>query len=86
MAGRDEIRAPFGKCLFLMHAGQPGQRPTYEDSNGLLRQHSIQTSHLRAYSRCGSSARFRSRSRPDPRKALQWPTRGQILAAAIASP
>jgi IS30 family transposase len=37
MAGHDQIAARFAEGVFFAHAGKPWQRPTNENSNGLLR-------------------------------------------------
>lgn len=50
MAGHDQIVALFGEGVFFAHADKPWQRPTNENSNGLLRQYFPKGSDLRAYS------------------------------------
>jgi IS30 family transposase len=39
MAGHDQVAVLFGEGVFFAHAGKPWQRPTNENSNGLLRQY-----------------------------------------------
>ena len=70
--------------VFFAHAGKPWQRPTNENSNGLLRQYFPKGSDLRAYTLedlRAVEARINSR----PRKTLDWATPEQILTSAVAS-
>jgi IS30 family transposase len=85
MAGHDQIAALFGEGVFLAHAGKPWQRPTNENSNGLLRQYFPKGSDLRALS-IEDLRRVEERLHTRPRKKLQWATPEQVMAAAIASP
>jgi IS30 family transposase len=39
MAGHHQIAELFAEGVFFAHAGKPWQRPTHENSNGLLRQY-----------------------------------------------
>ena len=40
MAGHGQVADLFAEGVFFAHAGKPWQRPTNENSNGLLRQYS----------------------------------------------
>ncbi len=84
MAGHDQIADLFAEGVFFAHAGKPWQRPTNENSNGLLRQYFPKGSDLRAYSPADLRA-VEERINTRPRKVLGWSTPAEILAAAIAS-
>lgn len=65
MAGHDQIAALFGEGVFFAHAGKPWQRPTNENSNGVLRQYFPQ----------GQRPARALRRTPTPRRrATQHPT------------
>jgi len=83
MAGHDQIAALFGEGVFFAHAGKPWQRPTNENSNGLLRQYFPKGSDLRAYS-AEDLRRVEERLNTRPRKTLGWATPAQIFAASLA--
>jgi transposase, IS30 family len=85
MAGHDQIAALFSEGVFFAHAGKPWQRPTNENSNGLLRQYFPRGSDLRLYT-LEDLVRVEQRLNTRPRKTLAWATPEQILVAAIASP
>ena len=85
MAGHDQIAPLFGEGVFFAHAGKPWQRPTNENSNGLLRQYFPKGSDLRAYS-AEDLRRVEERLNTRPRKTLEWATTQQILTATLASP
>lgn len=84
MAGHDQIAALFGEGVFFAHAGKPWQRPTNENSNGLLRQYFPRGSDLRAYS-LEDLRHVEERINNRPRKTLKWATPAQIFAASLAS-
>jgi len=83
MAGHDQITA-LGEGVFFAHAGKPWQRPTNENSNGLLRQYFPKSSDLRTYT-SEDLRRVEERLNTRPRKTLKWATPQQILAASIPS-
>jgi IS30 family transposase len=85
MAGHDQIATLFTEGVFFAHAGKPWQRPTNENSNGLLRQYFPKGSDLRTHT-IADLRRVEQRLNTRPRKTLQWATPEQILAASIASP
>jgi IS30 family transposase len=84
MAGHDQIAALFSEGVFFAHAGKPWQRPTNENSNGLLRQYFPKGSDLRAYS-VEDLRHVEERLNTRPRKTLEWATPAQIFAASLAS-
>lgn len=84
MAGHDQIAALFDEGVFFAHAGKPWQRPTNENSNGLLRQYFPKGSDLRTHT-ADDLRRVEERINSRPRKTLQWATPAQILAASLGS-
>jgi IS30 family transposase len=84
MARHDQIASLFDQGVFFAHAGKPWQRPTNENSNGLLRQYFPKGSDLRAYS-VEDLRHVEERLNTRPRKTLGWATPAQILAASLAS-
>lgn len=49
MAGHDHIASLFREGVFFAHAGKPWQRPTNENTNGLLRQYFPEDGDLRVH-------------------------------------
>ena len=84
MAGHDQIAALFGEEVFFAHAGKPWQRPTNENSNGLLRQYFPKGSDLRAYS-VEDLRQVEERLNTRPRKTLKWETPAHIFTASLTS-
>ena len=84
MAGHDQVAVLFGEGVFFAHAGKPWQRPTNENSNGLLRQYFPKGSDLRAHT-LEDLRRVEERLNNRPRKTLEWATPAQVLAASLAS-
>lgn len=84
MAGHDQIAPLFAEGVFFAHAGKPWQRPTNENSNGLLRQYFPKGQDLRAYT-AEDLRRVEERLNTRPRKTLGWITPAQVLAASLAS-
>ena len=83
MARHDHIASLFREGVFFAHAGKPWQRPTNENTNGLLRQYFPKGSDLRVYT-AEDLRRVEERLNSRPRKTLEWATPAQILAASIA--
>ena len=83
MAGHDQIAPLFRDGVFFAHAGKPWQRPTNENTNGLLRQYFPKGSGLRGYT-IEDLMRVEERLNSRPRKTLEWASPAQILAASIA--
>lgn len=84
MAGHAQIAALFSEGVFFAHAGKPWQRPTNENSNGLLRQYFPKGSDLRIHTAEDLRA-VEERINTRPRKTLNWTTPASILAAALPS-
>lgn len=84
MAGHDQITDLFTEGVFFAHAGKPWQRPTNENSNGLLRQYFPKGTDLRVHSLADLRA-VEARINSRPRKTLGWATPEQIPNSAIAS-
>ncbi len=84
MAGHHQIAALLGEGVYFAHAGKPWQRPTNENSNGLLRQYFPKGSDLRSHTP-DDLRRVEEPLNNRPRKTLQWATPAQIIAAALAS-
>ncbi|MDP3969820.1 MAG: IS30 family transposase [Nocardioides sp.] len=84
MAGHDQVADLFAEGVFFAHAGKPWQRPTNENSNGLLRQYFPKGSDLRTYT-VEDLRRVEERLNTWPRKTLDWITPAQVLAASLAS-
>ena len=83
MAGHDQIAPLFRDGVFFAHAGKPWQRPTNENTNGLLRQYFPKGSGLRGYT-IEDLMRVEERLNSRPRKTLEWASPAQILTASIA--
>lgn len=84
MAGHAEIAHLFAEGVFFAHAGKPWQRPTNENSNGLLRQYFPKGTDLRIHTAAdllAVEARINSR----PRKTLEWATPDHIFTASLGS-
>lgn len=84
MAGHDQIAALFGEGVFFAHAGKPWQRPTNENSNGLLRPYFPKGSDLRVYS-VEDLRHVEERINTRQRKTLKWETPAHVFAASLAS-
>lgn len=84
MAAHDQIAPLFREGVYFAHAGKPWQRPTNENSNGLLRQYFPKGSDLHIYTLDDLHA-VEERINNRPRKILGWATPAEIMAAARAS-
>jgi IS30 family transposase len=84
MAGYDQVPALFRDGVFFAHAGTPWQRPTNENSNGLLRQYFPKSTDLRVHS-IADLRRVEERLDDRPRKTLDWSTPAQLLTAELTS-
>ena len=69
MAGHDRVAELFGEGVYFAHAGNPWQRGTNENTNGLLRQHFPQGTEPAPLHHRGSASR-RGRLNHRPRKTL----------------
>jgi IS30 family transposase len=83
MAGHDKIAELFGEGVFFAHAGSPWQRPTNENTNGLLRQYFPKGQDLRTYS-LEDLRRVEQRLNTRPRKKLEWATPEHVMTTALA--
>ncbi|MBO0693973.1 MAG: IS30 family transposase [Acidimicrobiaceae bacterium] len=84
MADHDQVAPLFADGVFFAHAGKPWQRPTNENSNGLLRQYFPKGRDLRVHT-AEDLRHVEHRLNTRPRKTLQWATPAQLMTKAIAS-
>ena len=77
-----EISAALGMPVFFCDPHSPWQRPTNEDTNGLLRQYFPKGSDLRAHSQQRLAA-VAAELNDRPRKTLGWDTPAARLAAYL---
>ena len=85
MAAHDQVADLFRDGVFFAHAGKPWQRPTNENSNGLLRQYFPKGSDLRVHTLDDLRA-VEDRLNNRPHKTHQWRTPAQILAESLPCP
>ena len=83
MALHDQIAEALGMPLFFCDPHSPWQRPTNENTNGLLRQYFPKGTDLRVHDR-GRLADVAAELNDRPRKTLGWNTPAAVLAAALA--
>ncbi len=84
MARHAEIAQALGMPVFFCDPHSPWQRPTNENTNGLLRQYFPKGSDLRAHGP-GRLAEVAAELNDRPRKTLGWDTPASRLAAWIGS-
>lgn len=84
MAGHHLIAPLFAEGVYFAHAGKPWQRPTNENTNGLLRQYFPRANDLRRYT-LPELRRVEERLNNRPRKTLNWTTPAQLMSTALAS-
>ena len=82
MALHDQIAAALGMPVFFCDPHSPWQRPTNENTNGLLRQYFPKGSDLRVHGP-GRLAAVAAELNDRPRKTLGWNTPAALLAAAL---
>ena len=83
MALHDQIAAALGMPVYFCDPHAPWQRPTNENTNGLLRQYFPKGSDLRVHGPdrlAAVAAELNNR----PRKTLGWSTPAALLATALA--
>jgi transposase, IS30 family len=85
MAAHDQVADLVRDGVFFAHAGKPWQRPTNENSNGLLRQYFPKGSDLRVHT-LGDLRAVEERLNNRPRKTHQWRTPAQILTESLPCP
>jgi transposase, IS30 family len=83
MALHDQIAAALGMPVFFCEPHAPWQRPSNENTNGLLRQYFPKGSNLRVHGP-GRLAAVAAELNDRPRKTLGWTTPAALLAAALA--
>ena len=81
MARHDLVAHLFPEGVFFADAGQPWQRGTNENSNGLLRQYLPRSADLDTFSR-DDLDRIEELINHRPRKTLGWNTPARVFAAA----
>jgi transposase, IS30 family len=83
MALHDQIAGALGMPVFFCDPHSPWQRPTNENTNGLLRQYFPKGTDLRVHGP-GRLAAVAAELNDRPRKTLAWNTPAALLAAALA--
>ena len=83
MAHHDLVTHLFSDGVYFAYPASPWQRPSNENTNGLLRQYFPKRTDLRAFSPDDLTA-VEHRLNHRPRKTLGWRTPHQIFTAALA--
>ena len=84
MARHDEIAHLFRGGVFFAYPGRPWERPSNENTNGLLRQYFPKGTDLRRHT-ADDLAAVEHRLNSRPRKTLRWLTPAEILAPHLRS-
>jgi IS30 family transposase len=84
MALHDQITEALGMPVFFCDPHSPWQRPTNENTNGLLRQYFPKGSDLRVHGP-GRLAAVAAELNDRPRKTLGWNTPAALLATALGN-
>jgi IS30 family transposase len=82
MALHGEIAEALGMPVFFCEPHSPWQRPTSENTNGLLRQYFPKGTDLRVHAP-GQLTAVAAELNARPRKTLGWNTPEALLAAAL---
>jgi IS30 family transposase len=85
MACHDEIAHLFSDGVFFAYPGRPWERPSNENTNGLLRQYFPKRTDLSIHSAEDLNAVER-RLNDRPRKTFGWLTPAQVFTAGLRSP
>jgi transposase, IS30 family len=85
MACHDQIAHLFSDGVFFAYPGRPWERPSNENTNGLLRQYFPKGTDLSVHTAADLRA-VEQRLNHRPRKTLGWLTPAQAFAAALPSP
>jgi IS30 family transposase len=85
MAHHDRIAPLFRDGVFFAYPGRPWERPSNENTNGLLRQYFPKRTDLSIHTAEDLRA-VEERLNNRPRKTLGWRTPAQILGAGLRSP
>jgi IS30 family transposase len=83
MALHEQIAAYFGEGVYFAEPGSPWQRPTNENTNGLLRQYFPKGTDLRVHTAADLLA-VEDRVNNRPRKIHGWRTPAQVFLAGLA--
>jgi IS30 family transposase len=84
MALHEQIAGALGMPVFFCDPHSPWQRPTNENTNGLLRQYFPKGSDLRAHGPEALAA-VAAELNDRPRKTLGWNTPAALLATALCN-
>jgi len=82
MADHHRIARYFTEGVFFTEPGSPWQRPTVENTNGLIRQYLPK--HLGVARPTSELDAIAERLNHRPRKTHQWRTPADVLAVAVA--
>ncbi len=85
MAMRADIAAALGMPVYFCEKASPWQRPSNENTNGLLRQYFPKGTNLRSHD-ADQIAAVAEELNERPRKTLDWQTPAALLAAARPLP
>jgi IS30 family transposase len=85
MACHDQIAHLFSDGVFFAYPGRPWERPSNENTNGLLRQYFPKRTDLSVHGAQDLEA-VEQRLNNRPRKTLGWLTPTQVFAAGLPSP
>ena len=85
MACHDQIAHLFSDGVFFAYPGRPWERPSNENTNGLLRQYFPKRTDLSVH-RPEVLEAVEQRLNNRPRKTLGWLTPAQVFAAGLPSP
>jgi transposase, IS30 family len=85
MACHDQIAHLFSDGVFFAYPGRPWERPSNENTNGLLRQYFPKRTDLSVHGAEDLEA-VEQRLNNRPRKTLGWLTPTQVFAAGLPSP
>jgi transposase, IS30 family len=84
MAHHDQIAHLFSDGIFFAYPGRPWERPSNENTNGLLRQYFPKRTDLTIHTPEDLRA-VEHRLNTRPRKTLGWRTPADVLAAGLPS-
>jgi IS30 family transposase len=84
MADHHRFADRFRDGVFFAHPASPWQRPTNENTNGLLRQYFPKGTNLAVHDQAALRA-VEDRLNHRPRKILEWSTPAEIFARALPS-
>ena len=85
MTCHDQIAHLFSDGVFFAYPGRPWERPSNENTNGLLRQYFPKRTDLSVHGAEDLEA-VEQRLNNRPRKTLGWFTPAQVFAAGLPAP